>query len=533
MEVERMVCRVVSLSAVFIIICSLCLLSIAPSEGSAQDLYGRAGQEARGATRLEIPAGWTVYRGQTGLIVPHPQGWEVRERGGGAFVAFRPGSGRGAESVVCVRPIEKIEGKSAGVVQGVGRIESDLFPGAKAGKSRLVSNRPEVAVAAFSYEPRAGLPFRGVALCFKQEGRGVLYAIASRRDTWSREEPLMKKMLSAFFYSGGGQQGDGGREGGSALPAMVEWRDPLEGAFSCPVPRGWTVEGGLRRFSALDTRMEVVATSPDGRIVVRVGDASIPPFELPTQFGISQGLREGGWFSPDGVNRLLIMRYVPSTAFLTELYFPPRVGPIRNVQGKDFPEVSMQVAAQWQSAGMRARVDTGEISFEAAASGGARKGYAICQTLLHPKPTTPDAGVWFVTAFNSYLAAPSSEPVARAVLARMVLGLRWNPAWQTQQAQTNARVTEINRQTHEEISGIINRTWEERTRSQDRSRENWSQAFRGEVRIKDPATGERFSVPSGSNYYWRVGAGPDIVGTQTSDRPTMPNHWVKEMRVSE
>ena len=528
-----MVRRVVSLCSFVLLTISLSLLSMAPPEGSAQGLYGSAGQVTGGASRLEIPAGWTVYRGQTGLIVPHPQGWEVRERGGGSFVAFRQASGGGAESVVCVRPIEKIEGKSAGVVQGVGKVEPDLFPGAKAGKSRLVSSRPEVAVASFSYEPRTGNHYRGVALCFKQEGKGVLYAIASRRDAWVREEPVMKRMLGAFFYSGGGPQGEGGRDGGVALPAMVEWRDPAEGAFSCPVPRGWSVEGGLKRFSAIDTRMEVVATSPDRRAVVRIGDASIPPFELPTQVGMSMGLREGEWFSPDGLNRLLIMRYVPSTAFLTEMYFPPRVGPISNVQGKDFPEASMQVAGQWQSAGMRARVDTGEISFETKGEGGARKGYAICQTLLHPKPTTPDAGVWFVTAFNSYLAAPSAEPVARAVLAKMVLGLRWNPAWQAQQAQTNARVNEINRQTHEEISGIINRAWEERSRSQDRSRENWSQAYRGEVRIVDPATGEGFNVPSGSNYYWRVGAGPDIVGTQTSDRPAMPNHWVKEMRISE
>jgi hypothetical protein len=74
------------------------------------------------------------------------------------------------------------------------------------------------AVAAFSYEPRAGLPFRGVALCFKREGKGVLYAIASRRDAWSREEPVMKRMLGAFFYSGGGQQGEGGQEGRSSIP---------------------------------------------------------------------------------------------------------------------------------------------------------------------------------------------------------------------------------------------------------------------------------------------------------------------------
>ncbi len=343
----------------------------------------------------------------------------------------------------------------------------------------------------------------------------------------------MRRMLGAFFYAGRGAEGADGSEGGRRLPEMVEWRDPAEGAFTCPVPRGWTVEGGLRRFSALDTRMEVVVTRPDRRIVVRIGDASVPPFQLPSQLGMSMGFREGGWYSPDGVNRSLIMRYLPSTVFLTQFYLPPRVGRIRDVRAKDFPDVSAQVAAQWQRAGTRARVDTGEIAFEAEGQPAPRKGYAFCQTILNPLPNIPDAGVWFMTALNGYLAAPAAEPEARAVLTRMALGLRWNPAWQAAQSRTNARVAEINRRTHEEISGIIQRTWENKSRSWDRSQENWSRAFRGEVRIADPETGEQFEVPSGSNYYWRAGAGDDIVGTETADRPTVPRHWVREMRIAE
>jgi hypothetical protein len=37
--------------------------------------------------RFEIPAGWTVYRGQSGLIIAHPPGWIVQERGKGVFQA--------------------------------------------------------------------------------------------------------------------------------------------------------------------------------------------------------------------------------------------------------------------------------------------------------------------------------------------------------------------------------------------------------------------------------------------------------------
>lgn len=522
-----MVRRAVPLSFFVLFPCILSLLFLFPPEGSARDLHGNKGPGPQKSTRLEIPPGWTVSRGQQGLIVPHPAGWEVRERGGGAFVAFRPGAEGGAESILCVRPIEKIEGKSTGVVQGLGQIEPDLFPGVKMGKSRVLSSKPEVAVAGFTYSPRAGLSFRGVAMCFNQQGKGVLYAIASRSDAWPREEPVMKRMLGAFFYSGsGGPAGEGGPGDRSSLPPMVEWRDPAEAAFTVPVPKGWTVEGGLLRFGASDVQTEVVVTSPDRQVVVRLGDSTIPSFDLPTQFGASIGMYEG-----TGSARRLILRYLPSTVFLTEFYLPRRVGPIRTVQARDFPEISMAVAAQRQRAGMPSRVDTGEITFEADGEDGPRNGYAFCQTIFMPSPGVPDGGFWSVTQLNGYMATRSAEPAARAVLSRMVLGVRWNPIWQAQQSRTNARVAQINRRSNEEISAIINRAWEEKSRSWDNSREKWTQAYRGQVRIEDPATGERFDVPSGSNYYWSTGG--DIIGTRTSDPPTHPNHWVKEMRIVE
>ena len=65
---------------------------------------------------LEIPQGWTVFRSQNGLIVPHPLGWNVQERGDGGFVVYRPGPGGGAIAVVYVQPIAKIEGRAAAVL---------------------------------------------------------------------------------------------------------------------------------------------------------------------------------------------------------------------------------------------------------------------------------------------------------------------------------------------------------------------------------------------------------------------------------
>jgi hypothetical protein len=123
--------------------------------------------------------------------------------------------------VVFVLPIEKIEGTASGMAQGIGQISPDLFPGAKVSKSRAVSSKPEVAVAEISYSA-GGQTFRGLSMCFKDKKQGVLYTISSTPETWNQEEPIMKEILSRFFYSGRAVQ-----SGNSKSASMVMWRDPL------------------------------------------------------------------------------------------------------------------------------------------------------------------------------------------------------------------------------------------------------------------------------------------------------------------
>jgi hypothetical protein len=501
------------------------IFAIPTSHALPQSIYGKEKPAPARQARFEIPQGWTIHRGQSGLIVFHPQEWKVQEQGGGAFVAFRPGAGGGATAVVYVQPMEKIEGKSSGVVQGLDKIAPQLFPEVRVTGLRVASTKPEVAVGEIAFSPR-GQAFQGVAMCFKQDLKGVLYVIASARSTYLQDEPVMKQILSRFFYSGESGQG----EGASAI-TMVSWRDPLEGAFTCPVPQGWKVDGGMKRFSAIDTRAEVLAISPDNRVLVRLGDSSIPPMVVPTQMMMSLGFHEGRWYAPDGVNNQLIMRYLPSMTFLTQFYLPQRVGQVTNVQSRDLPEISQQMVGPWRMAGMNVRMDTGEITFDTQTEGGPRKGYCFAQTVLVPFPPPTEGGGWYVTAFNSYLSDPKMEPTAQMVLNQMVAEYRKDPNWEAQQLRTTARVSQIQRQAQQETSNIINQTFQNRSRAQDRMHEKWTRTFRGQVLIEDPTTNQRYEVPSGSNYYWRIGTGQDFIGTETSDKPYHPNSYIQEMRI--
>jgi hypothetical protein len=474
-------------------------------------------QAAPRQVRLEIPPGWTVFRGPSGLIVPHPAGWNVRERGDGGFAASCPNAEGRAVALVYVQPIAKIEGRSAGIIQGLGQIAPDLFPNAQVTKVRVVSSKPEVAVGELSYAPR-GTKYVGAVLCFKEEPQGVLYAIASTEEAWPQGEAVMKQVLSRFFYAGKG--------GPTAGPPMVAWRDPIEGAFTCPVPQGWKVEGGMRRFGLADVRSEILATSPDDSILVRIGDAAIPSLmTVPTAFGAQYGFHEGGVETNGFGTKMPILRYLPATAYLTQVYLPQRVGQVGNLKVQNQPQTV------GQAYGMTILRDEGYVTFDTQTEAGLRRGGAYVRTGFMPSSAIPNGGTWSVELFYGYLAAPEAEPRVATILPPMVAGYKLEPGWSARQQEAMAKVHGSVLQAQRETFDIINQAYANRSASQDRMFENWSRAFRGEVLIQDPATGEKFEVPAGSHYYFRVGADNTFVGTETATPPDMPNHWLKEMKI--
>jgi hypothetical protein len=151
--------------------------------------------------------------------------------------------------------------------------------------------------------------------------------------------------------------------------------------------------------------------------------------------------------------------------------------------------------------------------------------------MLMPSTAIPNGGTWSVEQFFGYIAEPKAEPMVRAILTRMVEGYKLDPAWEARQREAMFKVNNSVRQAQQSTFDMINQAYADRSSSQDHILENWSRAYRGEVLIQDPATGERFEVPSGSNYYFRVGSDNTFVGTDTATPPNSPNHWLTEMRI--
>lgn len=138
------------------------------------------GAAAGKQSRIELPQGWTVYRDEAGLVVPHPVGWRVRSLGRGGFLVYRYDEAQGATAVAYVMPLASIEGTPGGVVRGLGQIAPDVFPDVQVSSVRTVSRVPAVAVGGLQYSPK-GSPFVGTVMCYTYGGRGVLYAIAARQ----------------------------------------------------------------------------------------------------------------------------------------------------------------------------------------------------------------------------------------------------------------------------------------------------------------------------------------------------------------
>ena len=76
----------------------------------------------------------------------------------------------------------------------------------------------------------------------------------------------------------------GQAQAGARAATGAKWvtvRDARERAFSIQVLQGWKTYGGLFRFSAIDARLVVDMTSPEGLTNLRVGDSTVPPYRVP------------------------------------------------------------------------------------------------------------------------------------------------------------------------------------------------------------------------------------------------------------
>jgi hypothetical protein len=466
---------------------------------------GLAVTSAAGAAGQDIASTWVAYY-RAGLVVPHPVGWQVQERGSGAFTVSRPGA-----ALIYVKPLSFPAGRSAAdVLRLLPWEEAALFSGAQVGRPSFL---PEGAMCALSFVLN-GQPFGGSALVLKGQSSGALYVMSATRQAWPAAADEMAQILAGFRYL----SPDAGPEG---LPEMVLWRDPTEGAFTLPVPRGWHVNGRLARPNSIEHRPEVLAAAPDDTVQLRVGDGSLEvfavPYDLPMIGAPPPGTRPsafGGTFHP----------YLPGQQFITRFYLPRKLPSARLLHTVNLPQLAeLAFRLDPPPPPMQGRADAGAAHFEVALPAGVHRGYYAAVTHLIAPPTgLGGTSSWYLGPLDvvGYLCRPEREPLARTILGEMVRRFAWDLHWYAAQLKVDAAVARQVIAGNAELNEIRWQTIRQQAAGMERAQEPLGTAARGEIWVRDDMTGERRRVPqTGSQDYFLVHRTGEVVVSDRSDLP--------------
>ncbi len=214
----------------------------------------------------------------------------------------------------------------------------------------------------------------------------------------------------------------------------VQFVDPTEQAFALEVPQGWTVKGGIERFSTVITTAWATAASPDGAIQVFIGDPSITPFLVP-KAGQAEGttLRSFNAALPPAVT----LAYRGGADFAK--FYGPKSLAIAGCadaapgSARAMPDLAR---AQYERAQQLVRKLNAPGGFSPPPHEAGLAGFT-CQIggrnytagVVADTAQPAQTGLWTVSVAGGYLAPPGQDAAAFAVLNHMLGTRQWNPQW--------------------------------------------------------------------------------------------------------
>jgi hypothetical protein len=303
---------------------------------------------------------------------------------------------------------------------------------------------------------------------------------------------------------------------------FVQYLEPRERAFSIQIPQGWQATGGLVRLHAVDVRSDLRVSSPDGRVIMAFGDPQIPPFVEPNQTLDWTGFREGSAYSPGYGVTFMVRRFRDGLTFAREYVTGPvaqQCSAVQITNGRLRPDLvdAINKVYATNGTGVSFHMGAGEVEFACTRNGEATGGYVFALT---QRTAAAGTATWNVEKLYGVLAPRGQADAARALLAHMVASVQINPEWFQRQQGTTGAISRIVTQTNEVVSHGINDSWRKQQASQDELSRRRSNATLGLEDTVDTATGQRYKVESGSNYYW-VDLRGNIVGTDVHTRPNL------------
>ena len=219
----------------------------------------------------------------------------------------------------------------------------------------------------------------------------------------------------------------------TAPAAWVQFVDPTERAFALDVPQGWTVKGGIKRFSELAAQPWLNATAPDGSIQIFVGDSQVPIFSVPKQNQAEGSQVPQGGGAPPAV----ALNYRPGFEF-AKLYGPKNLATVGCMGAALTGTQSMPDLANFQTELAKAHLqgiairggftppqhDAGLATFTCQSGGKPMEAGVIVDT-AQPVPV----GIWGASLVAGYLTTQGQGAAALASLNHMLATRQPNPQW--------------------------------------------------------------------------------------------------------
>ncbi len=276
-------------------------------------------------------------------------------------------------------------------------------------------------------------------------------------------------------------------------PGWVTMVDAREHAFSIDVPRGWKAYGGMFRSSVVDVKPFVDMTSPDGEINLRVGDASIPSYDLPNPR--LQALQQRFNRSRTSAARQFVAPYASGDEFAAR-YGQSRFGGVcQNLQvsktGQSEPTMGRGTNG--------IRITAGWAGFTCSENGRPTDAYGYAET-LEVLPTLGSAGKWYVIVLGSAIAPDKRAKEAGDLLLHAYKSVVLNPDWQREQAARIRAATAGVVAGSQWATSVYNNTLANYKRNMDlqaREVDNFNDVQLGQTYARG-ANGQTYVVPTGN-----------------------------------
>ena len=231
-----------------------------------------------------------------------------------------------------------------------------------------------------------------------------------------------------------------GQAPNGTVPALVEWTDPTEHAFTVKVPQAWKINGGTKWQGPITPRGYVIAESPNGKIRVFLDDPDIIARQVPhpmyTQLGWREGMRVQ---SPSG-DPLLIARFETGEQFArhyigSKLCQQPEITGNLPLQ-EETDRITKEIAPFARSMNAMFKASAGEATFRCSG----KEGYTYATTILAGPPSQGVQG-WFVFKLAGYTVTDAAQhDLARYVMYSMLSSLTLDKEWE---AKTNRKVQDV------------------------------------------------------------------------------------------